>query len=246
MAAPPKVQTLTAMAVDSNSIARHRLKQVCHSLDEFDQVDQASDLRAAQERLSAKHSRVDIVFISSKFPSAEVKEFTDWAKGLGVTQDAAFVILMEINQKGTSSDTKLFTLGGDGVLFEPFSTDQLREISALSMKVRKERTQQRLAVHLRSVVNDIFGMLGDISFLRESNFSFKPVISEMQKISTAMEGLESDETQIYFDALLERTEKGASERKVRPAHFRYKGKSKRARKRMQRKTLRALGYEATE
>lgn len=244
MAAAHAPIALTAMVIDSNSIARHRLKQVCHSLDEFDHVDQSGDFRAAKSRITGKASRLDIVFISSLLPEDDIKEFSDWAKGLPVTEDAAFVILMGVNEKGPSAETRSYLMGGDGVLFEPFSTDQLREICALALKVRKDRTTKRLAKHLESVANDIFGMLGDIAFLKESNFSFKPVLNEMAKINAVIEALEEDGVKIYYDALISRSENRPATQRTRPTHFRYPGKSKRARKRMQRKTLRALGYDA--
>lgn len=237
---------LTAMVVDSSSVARHRLKQVCHSLEEFDQVDQSNDLRAAVNRLNSKIGSLDIIFISSKFESEEIKAFISDAKQIEVTQDCAFVILMGVNEKGSDAEARAFLLGGDGVLFEPFSTDQLREMSALAMRVRGTRNKERLAAHLKIVVNDIFGMLGDIGFLRESEFSFSPVLRKMKKVSSVIEGLENDQTKIYYDVLINRSESGPEKPHSYPKHFRYGGKSKRARKRMQRRTLRALGYEATE
>ncbi len=245
MAPTAASKAFTAMVIDSNSIARHRLKQVCHSLEEFDHVDQSNDVRSAMTRIAGKLSRLDIIFISSDLPENEIKEFTDWAKALGVTEDTAFVILMGVNEKGEGADARAYLMGRDGVLFEPFSTDQLREICTLAMNVRKDRTAKRLAKHLQGMVNDIFGMLGDIAFLKESNFSFKPVINEMAKITSVIEGLEEEQAKIYYDALIDRSENRPDTPRKRPNHFRYPGKSKRARKRMQKKTLRALGYDAT-
>ena len=246
MSSSPSLKQLKAMAVDFNSIARHRLKQICHSLEEFDQVDQSSDIRAAIDRISARHSRLDIVFISSKFEPDEIKHFIAWAKKIEATQDAAFVMIMGVNDKGSTAEARCFINGGDGVLYEPFSTDQLREMSALAIKVRADRTQTRLAAHLHGMVNDMFSLLGDIAFLRQSNYSFAPVVKKFKKISSIVEGLQAEQTHIYYDALIERSAKGPASKPTYPKHFAYPGKSNRARKRMQKKTLRALGYEAGE
>ena len=237
--------SINTLVIDLDTAARTRLKQICHSLKEFGHFEQTADFRMAMQRINGLSKKIDTVFISSKFSNEEIGSFIEWAKQIDSTENAAFVILRRRDEEVALSEHTILAGGSDGVLFEPYSTDNLGEIYDLTLRVKRERAQERLMNHLQITANDILVVLNHMAFLQSTNFAVTPVLRQFRKLASLLESLPGDQVQAYYQALIERLE-NPPEHAPFPVRYKYSGKSLRARRRMQRKALAALGYDNSE
>ena len=98
--------------------------------------------------------------------------------------------------------------------------------------------------HLQETINDILAVLNQIAFLRSSNFIYAPALKQFRQLTSLMHSLPEEQYTIYYSTLNQRLENPPVQGNL-PIRYRYSGKSFRARKRLQKKALAALGYDTT-
>jgi hypothetical protein len=232
------------LIIDERLTSRKRLREVCQSLGNFEHIDQVSDLHLAIPLLMKSQKIKNIIFISSGFDSEEISSFITNAKTIPSADEAAFIMMKRMDEELASSELELTILGAHGFLFEPYSNESLKDVCSLSLEVRKLRIQEKFCEHLKTLVNDILVVLNHIAFLQNSNFVYAPALKQFRRLTALTNALPEDQSAIYYKELEERL-KNPPPSGPYPVRYKYRGKSIRARKRLQKKALLALGYDVT-
>lgn len=234
-------QRYDAYIIDSDLDSRMRLKQATTSVVNFAQVWQAGKLKECLDRISSGQ-KVDVIFISYRFDANETTAFINQAKNIPATQDAAFVMLLRQKDKESAAVATTVLNGADGLLFEPFSVDQLTEITALAAKVRKERSGAREEAALRFLLSDIINQIDQIAYLKGCSFETGPSVKKLKEMCTVFQTL-SDESKLLYMKLAVDTFEAAPLPKLIYQRKKYSGVSSRVQKRMEQKTLASLGAD---
>ena len=176
---------LKAFIIDSDSTSRLMLRQVMTTIPDFKMVLQFSSPTEALNSLSAS-SAVDVAFISYSLGKQIVKNFIDQAKNSPAGQDTAYVIILQNQAEGKALLAEIMMNGGDGILCKPFSVEQLREITHLSLRVKKERFENREKAALSLLVPEIAKQLDLVCSIKLSGIqpesSFRVLKEQSQKI----------------------------------------------------------------
>ena len=233
-------QRFDAFIVDSDIDSRMRLKQATTAVVKFGQVLQAGRFKEINDKITVSKQRVDVIFISNRFDSNEVAAFISSAKQINSTQDAAFVMLMRAQDKESAAVATSVLGGADGLLFEPYSVDQLQEITALADKVRKERSGAREEAALRFLLSDIINQIDQIAYLKGCAFETGPSVKKLKDMCSVFQSL-SDESKSVYQNLAIDTFESAPLPKLVYQRKKYIGASSRVQKRMEKKTLTELG-----
>ncbi len=236
-------QKYDALIVDSDIEARMRLKQASTSVANFGRVLQAGKIAECLEKLQAGQ-RLDVIFISARFEPDVTAAFIAQAKTLPAGQDAAFVMLMRQRDKESASVASSVLNGADGLLFEPFSVDQLTEITVLAAKVRKERSGAREGAALKFLLSDIINQVDQIAYLKGCNFETGPSVKKLKEMCTVFQALSEESKVLYVQLAIEAFE-NAPLPKLIYQRKKYSGASSRVQKRMEQKALSAIATDET-
>lgn len=230
-----------AIICDSDLDARMRLKQVTTSVINFGKTFQYQSLRESLTKLNGAE-RVDVVFVSHRFTREEIGEFVGQAKQTAQGQDSAYILVMKASQQDSGSVAQNVMLGVDGFLFEPYSVDQLVEITELSARVRKERSLARETAAFKFLLNDIVNSLDLIAFMKASGMEVGRQVRKLKELSTLFTTLSPESTEIYYGVMIDVFEAAPLPRKV-PQKRQYSGASSRVRKKAEEKMVEDLERE---
>jgi DNA-binding NarL/FixJ family response regulator len=220
------VNKYDAIIIDSDIETRMRLKQATTAVVDFGKVQQLGDAWEAIAKLKGKE-RCDVVFISSRLGKEDTTNFIRDAKSTPQGQDAAYVLVLKGEQdSGTVAHNVM--LGADGFLVEPYSVDQLTEITALAARVRRERSQAREEAALRF-------LLSDIMKVGRSTRKFKDLCGVLLS-------LQGDSRELYYQVAIDMFESAPPPRRIVQAK-RYSGASSRVKKQIEDKLLDELEKE---
>lgn len=212
-----------AVIIDTDATARNRLKQAAMSVGQFGKVEIQTSLTDALSRF-ANGSTTDVVFVSGKFEG--LADFIIKAKAIKQSEDAAFVIILGAKSQDSSTAAAAMLLGGDGLLFEPFSVDSLVEMTCLAEKVRKERGNAREKVALSSILAAILVQIDLIAGLKSAGRECGLAQKKLKEQCDNIRNLPPDSLQIYFEIAPD-IFMGASLPPPLPKEVTYKGASKR-------------------
>lgn len=233
-------KTYAAIIADPDLEGRMKLRQTTGSVWQFQKVFQAGDMAEAA-RVMAEEERIDVVFISYRFPDAEIADFVTKAKETKAGQDAAFVFIVKGgDQGGKSAVAQAMLLGADGFLNEPYSVDQLVEITKLSSRVKAERGSARHLMAARVMVQEMISFLDQIAQVRSSGFESTRTFDRFRQICKQFESVGKGTPEVFTSLVIEMFEKasppiGSGKRK------KYGGVSDRVKQRMEKKLLSQLG-----
>lgn len=191
-----------AIIVDSNLDTRMRLKQACASVHHFGKVFQAQSLKDATGKLG-EGTAIDVCFISYLFDQGEVTNFIKDAKGLKSGQDSAYILVLKSKDQQASTVATNVIAGFDGFLFEPYSVEQLVELTALAARVRKERSNEREAAALRFLLNDMMNQIDQIAYLKAAGFDMGPSMKKFKDMCSVLGTLTPDSKTIYETLVVE-------------------------------------------
>ena len=237
-------QRFDAYLVDSDLDARMRLKQATTSVASFGKVVQASKLKECLDRLKGT-DKADVIFISYRFERSEVLSFIAEAKQLQNSQDAAFIFVMQTKDQQSSTIAENVLGGLDGFLFEPYSVDQLVEITALAAKVKKERSQSREEAAHKFLLNDVMNQIDQIAYLKSCSYETGPSLKKLKDMCTVFQALQGDSKEAYFKIVADVFE-AAPLPKMVFQRKKYAGASSRVQKRMEKKTLAEMGISTED
>lgn len=222
---------LLSLVIDNEATSRNRLKQAMMAFPLFGKSIQSFSFADAQSRM-IELDRVDVVFISDKFDGHERAKFIDDLKKVERSQDAAFVLITSSKNSGNLAES--FLNGADGVLSEPFSADNLKEITQLAEAVKRQRERVRAELGIQLLVKEIVAQVNNVASVAGSGMDPTRQLSKLKEFSEELDKLEPELQTKYLLMVSEEFEKAppAAAPKLKEA---YKGISDRVKRRLEKK-----------
>ncbi|RIL01814.1 MAG: hypothetical protein DCC75_13475 [Proteobacteria bacterium] len=125
MAAPIVNHPIIGLVAEPDINRRGRLKTAAQAIPSFKRIDQVSTLNEAISRISSDKN-IDVLFLSSDYPEAEIGSFIAHTKEHFPNSDYAFVVILK-QVDDQSALARIMLLGVHGFLCEPYSVDRLLE-----------------------------------------------------------------------------------------------------------------------
>lgn len=229
-----------ALVIEPDLDSRMRLKAAMTSVPAFKQSFQVGKVREGQQKIDTSQRPIDVVFISYRFPEEEVSEFIQYAKAAPMAQDAAFILIKRSQDQQSTSVASSVLAGADGLLFEPFSVDQLVEITRIASKVKKERSAAREEGALKFLLLDVINQIDQVAYLKACDYETGSSMKKLKEMCAVFANLSSESKEVYNRIAIEAFE-SAPVPKMVFQRKKYTGASSRVQKRMEKKTLGALG-----
>ena len=151
-----------ALIVDPVPESRMRLRSVISVLGNFNSVTQAARVSDAPTKSAAQDS-VDVYFISSEFDEIDVRSCIEKCRGTKSGRDAAFVLVLKVADQGRTAIAGNVLCGADGFLFEPYSIEQLIQITDMAARVKKERRIERENKGIRMALTEVVPTLDKVA-----------------------------------------------------------------------------------
>ena len=129
-------------------------------------------------------------------------------------------------------------MGADGFLFEPYSVDQLVEITDLAAKVKAERSLAREQAALGFLLNDVMQQIDLIAYLRSAGYDVGRGMRRFKQMCTVFGTLEGESLDLYYNLAVDKFIEAPFPKKMYQAN--YKGASKRVKEKMEKKLLAKL------
>ncbi len=227
-----------AFIVDSDLDSRMRLKQATSSVHNFGKVQQIAALKEAVSKLSGP-DKCDVVFISYKFDQSEVTQFIKEAKQTPHGQDAAYVLVLRGQDQDSQTVASNVMIGADGFLFEPYSVDNLIEITSLAARVKRERSKSREAAALKFLITDVMNQVDLIAFLKQSGYEVGRSLKKFKDLCGVFQTLEGDSKDLYFELAIKMFEE-APLPKTMFQNKKYAGASSRVKRLAEKKVMAEL------
>ena len=232
-----------AVIVDPDLDTRMRLKQCTAAVHQFGKVAQAGALRDAVSKLSS--DATDVCFISYRFDQSEVTKFISDGKASKGGQDTAYVLVLKSADQSSSTVATNVLAGFDGFLFEPYSVDQLLELTSLADKVRKERGTQREEVAMKFLLSDIINQVDQIAFLKASGIDMGLSIRKLKELCSVLRNLEPASRETYLRVAIDTFENAPIPKKIFQRKI-YGGASSRLKKRQEQAILEEIAKDPGE
>lgn len=230
MSTNPLWEKFNAIIVDDDIDTRMRLRQATSSVPQFSKVTPLTELREANQRL-ASEGRCDVIFLSCNFSSGEISQFVQSAKETKGGQDTAYILVLKTSKQDSSTVANSVMMGLDGFLFEPYSVDQLVEITTLAARVRKERTQARERIALTLLIGDMINQLDLVAYLRALEHEPGTSWRKFKDLCATLPNLSPESFDLYVRIAINLFENAPPPKKVFRAD-QYKGASSRVKKKM--------------
>jgi len=239
--AAPVFQKYDTLAVDPEVSNRIRIKQATGAVTTFGKFWQAADPDEAVRKLSGS-DHVDVVFISNRFPSADVTTFIKAAKQTPCGQDAAYVLICRNQEELSATFAQSVLLGVDGFLAEPYSVDALDEITKLAAKVKRERSDAREEAAIKFLMSQIADQISIVAQLKGHGLAPGRETKKLTEMCEIFKSLDDSARQRYHRIACDVFENAPVPKA--PKVKAYGGTSSRVKKRMEAKILAELGGEA--
>jgi DNA-binding NarL/FixJ family response regulator len=232
------MKKFNALIVDNDITSRMRLKQATSSVVEFGTVTLLNTPAEALSALSLS-TPIDVVFVSWRLGSDVIRPFIQKAKETVQGQDAAYIAVMKSAAEGNASVAQVMMDGADGILCEPFSVDQLVEITRLSTKVKGERFEARERAALSLLIPDIIKQLDLVAHIKSSGLAPETSLKVFRELCQKVKERDQRSHSIYYELALTAFENAPV------PHFEvktktYVGVSSRVKRRMEQKMQRDL------
>lgn len=218
---------LSALIIEPTLACKIRLKEALSSLPRFSGVMPLNALREATDLIKTAQNEYDLIFISQSIPKEETAAFIKSAKEIGVTQDAAFVLLLKSSKDADMAGAMI--IGFDGMLAEPYSVDSLNAICELALKVKQENGAAREQAVLGLMVSEVSKQLDNVAVLRACGYESARGMEKLKEACHNFKHLSPEAAKSYGD-IAEKVFGSATPAK--PPEKRYAGISKRIKSKM--------------
>jgi hypothetical protein len=195
-------QRFNAVIIDPDSSTRMRLKQATTSVAEFDKVYQSSSIVEAASRLNSG-DQMDVCFLSAAIEQTQLDAFILQAKAHKNGEDSAYICVMKGNSQASTSIAGNVISGFDGMLFEPYSVDQLVELTRIAARVRKERSGAREQAAIAIIISDIVKQLNQIAFVKKQGVDPTNLMKKFRNTTETLKRLQPESFQLYFTHVVE-------------------------------------------
>ena len=233
-----------ALIIDSDLDARMRLRQATTAVTDFGEVHQVSTLNEGVSQME-RFERCDVVFISETFPPEHTGHFIEKAKQEKRTQDAAFVQVLKTQKDGANDLARQMMQGFDGFLFEPYSVNQLVEITQLASVVKKERSETRSRAALSLMLSDIISQIDVVAMLKSLGCDVSRATKKLSDLGQSLRSMGSSCVNLYHDLAIKFFGEAHPPSELDAAR-RYRGVSDRVRKKMGDKLAQQLEQKQIE
>jgi DNA-binding NarL/FixJ family response regulator len=225
------------LIIDPDMDTRMRLKTATSSVIQFGKVQLLNSLEDAQSNLDMGRPW-DCIFVSYRFKKDEVAGFIKQAKEKKAGEDAAYVLILQTQEQSSSVVAESVMIGADGFLFEPYSVDQLVEITELAARVKLERSQEREAAALNFLLRDVMHQIDLIAYLKAVGYDVGRGMKRFKQMCTVFQALEGESLGVYYGIAVETFSEAPFPKQIYQKS--YSGASKRVRERMEKKLLEEL------
>jgi DNA-binding NarL/FixJ family response regulator len=205
MATPTGIQKYDAIIIDTELSTRMRLKQVCSSVVNFGKVLPLGSIVEGAARLRSDE-RTDVVFISHHIPTEAIAQFIKEGKTTPGGQDSAYILVLKTGSTESADVAQSMMIGADGVLFEPYSVDQLVEITLLSSRVRLERSGAREEAALKFLISDIMQQIDVIAYSKSCGYEIGAAFKHFKQVCSVLTSLEGESLQRYYRLVVDSME----------------------------------------
>lgn len=229
--------------IDPDMNSRMRLKQATTATPYFGKIQQFGEMREATMRLSAPE-RNDVTFISHKYEMSDIQSYIKSAKESKSHQDTAFILVLGAKNQDSSTVASSVLSGFDGFLFEPYSVDNLLDITQISAKVKKERSQAREEAAMKLLITDMMNQLDLLAYLKQSNSETTRLLKKLKDTAGFLKTLNADSTNVYLKVAVDTFENAPLPTKVFQKKT-YGGASSRIKRKMEDKLLAELEKESS-
>ena len=233
-----------AIIIDPDLDTRMRLKQCTTVVHQFGKVFQLGTLKDASAKLAGGEA-TDVCFISYKYDQGEVTEFIKSAKAMKAGQDCAYVLVLKTKDQDASVVATNVLAGFDGFLFEPYSVEQLLELTEIAARVRKERMMGREEAALRFLLNDIVNQIDQIAYLKAAGFDMGPSMKKFKDLCSVLKTLQGDSIAVYTKLAIDLFEAAPLPKKIFQRKI-YGGASSRVKKRQEKEIQATIERQVAE
>ncbi len=231
-----------SIIADPDVQTRMRLKQATSSVGQFGEVYQSTTLGEASAKIE-QEKHWDVVFISNKFTEGEVTDFILRAKQHKGGQDAAFIRVLKSKDQQNSTIAAGMLQGIDGFLFEPYSVDQLVDITTLSAKIKSERSDTRQKLAMELILSDVIKQLDLVAFLKSAGFEVTRSATRLKDMCLSLQGASSGEMlEVYHEIAIKNFGEAPLPKPMFQAK-QYAGVSSRVKKKMEEKLIQEVEKE---
>ena len=224
------LERFNALIIDNDLDARMRLRQATTAVSDFREVHQVSTLREGMTMLE-RFEHCDVVFISDVFPSDQAGHFIEKSKQEKHSQDAAFIQVLKRQKDGANELAQQMMQGFDGFLFEPYSVNQLVEITKLAAVVKKERSETRAKTALSLMLGDVTSQLDIVAMLKSMGSDVGRAMKRLTELGQALKSVGSSCLGLYHELAVKVFGEAKPPSQLDSTR-RYGGVSSRVRKRM--------------
>jgi len=170
-----------AILIEPEPIRRARLREVAAAAPCFDQVEACVSTLQAIERLS--HERCDVVFMGN-LNAADIPGFIEQGKSTEYGRLAAFVTLLDSKYKSDAGVAANTFTGADGVLFEPYSVDNLVDTTKIADRLKEVDANIRKQAALKLLLDNVVEEVDKFGLAMKSNESIeaRSTIVNLRKI----------------------------------------------------------------
>ncbi len=232
-----------AYIVDPELDSRMRLKTATTAVHNFGKVHQLGTLREAVQRLGTS-DRCDVMFVSHRFDKSEIQTFVRDAKKTQQGQDTAYILMLNIGKNDAATVATNVMMGVDGFLFEPYSVDQLLEITLLAQRVKKERSNAREKAAMQFLITDVITQIDLIAYLKSCGYEVSASLKKFKEMCSVLTRLEGDSINTYYEVAIKMFEEAPLPTKIVQTQKKYGGASSRVKKKLGDKVAAELEKDA--
>ena len=183
--------------------------------------------------------RPQLVFISYVFPPEACTAFIQKAKALPAGEDSAFVMILGARNDQNSTLFNSLFAGADGFLFEPYSIDDLVNMSQLAARVKSERRAAREALAVKFMVKDIIKYFDLMYRLKVAGCEYTQCKEKLEEACVRLHEMQPEARSRYFDLAVDIfTLTPTPTPAIR--ELTYKGKNVRMREKIEQRVLKGL------
>jgi len=227
------LRKFNCIVLDPVMDTRMRIKQATQAVQDFGLALNAAGPEEAIRILKGDQI-IDVVFVTGRFPREEFASFVEDAKKTLQGEDSAYVLVLKSQTDSQSDLAAGMMAGADGILCEPYSVDQLVEITRLAARVRKERTDARERIAIGIMVDELITQLDLVAFLKACGCEPGTSIKALRDLGEKIHALNSEYHCIYFEIAAEKFEEVPPPKRAFQTKI-YAGASSRVRQQMERR-----------
>ena len=190
------------LLIDHDLDIRMRLKESLLSVYYFIGIVNVSSVKQAREALSGEDG-FDLIFISYNFSEQEVLEIIEQARISNGGADSAFILVSSQLNKRSSEAARYMQGGIDCILHEPFSTEELVEITSIGRNLHNSRRQVRETVSTGFIVRDIIRHIDLLASLRKRELQGTHTIEKLRSMIDLVKQFHPAAQEQYFVRVLD-------------------------------------------